>query len=520
MKKKLKKPIFFIPLIAVLTIALVSIYFVSNSKKTLGNTLKIERTNLSQEISISGKTKPAESVNMAFEKSGRISRIYVDVGKQVKTGQILAALENSELAAQVAEAEANTKVEEAKLRELRQGTRPEEIQVQETKTASLKISLGTSKKNLIDKIQDAYTKSDDAVRNRVDQFFKDPTSANPQLTFLVSVPQTENSIKSGRITVESSLNAWKNNLGNLATESDLGFYLNESFDKLNKLKNFLDVVSSAVNEAELKTDGSALLQSTVDTWKADVSTGRTNVNSAISNLTAADEKLNQTEADLKLAESELALKKAGAVEEQIIAQEAMVQKSKANADYYRSQLSKTIVRSPIDGVVTKKDAEAGEIIAANTSVVSVISEHKFEIETNIPEADVSKILAGAETQITLDAYGDEVVFKAKVIAVDPAETITDGVATYKTKLQFLNEDERIKSGMTANLNIATANFQNVIAVPQSALILKNGKKYVRLLKNGKVREVEIKTGAKGADSRIEVTEGLSEGDIILTDAKK
>jgi len=299
----------------------------------------------------------------------------------------------------------------------------------------------------------------------------------------------------------------------LGINNDLASYLDTAKKNLNQTKGFLDKAALAVNGL---TSNSSLSQSTIDTWRADVSTVRTNINTVTNNLTAAEEKLKAAESNLNLEKNNLALKKAGTIEEQIAAQEAQIKSAGANVEYYRAQLAKTMIHSPISGVVTTQNAKVGEIVSANASMVSIISASQFEIEANMPEADIAKVSVGNTSLVTLDAYGRDVVFEAKVVAVDPAETIVDGVATYKVTFQFVKDDERVKSGMTANIDIASASRENVIAVPQRAIIRKNGDQFVRIADDESFREVKVETGLRGSDGNIEIISGISEGDKVIT----
>jgi len=163
----------------------------------------------------------------------------------------------------------------------------------------------------------------------------------------------------------------------------------------------------------------------------------------------------------------------------------------------------------------------GEAVSINVPVAKVISASGFEVEVNIPEADIAKVKLGDKSKVTLDAYGDDALFEAEVVSIDPAETIIEGVATYKTTLQFSEKDDRIKSGMTANLDILTAERHSVIAIPQRAVITKDGQKTVRLLgDNNEVTEVNVQTGLRGSDGKIEILSGVNEGDKVITLTKE
>jgi len=491
-------------IIIVIAIIIGAVLFFNRPKAPKYDFVIAEKRDLAQEVSVTGRVKPAKSVDLAFEKSGKVKRVLVEVGQKVNAGASLVVLDNSELSAQLSEAQANVKIQQAKLDELKQGTRPEEIQVQEIKVANANVALEDAKQNLSDKLQDAFTKSDDAVRNKVDQFFTNPRTANPQIFQYLNIDsQLRSDLEQGRVAVEIILNSWKDSLI-------------EATANLSQIKSFLDKAGLAVNTAMINSN---LSQATLDLWKTDVATARANVNTAINNLTLANEKLKNAESDLSLAEQELVLAKAGTIAEQITGQEAQVEQSQAQVENLKIQIAKTVLSSPIDGVISKQDAKKGEIVSASTPVVSLISESQFEIEADVPEADIAKIKTGDGASITLDAYGNDVVFQGKVISIDPAETIIEGVATYKTKVQFLEKDERIKSGMTANIDITGQKKEGVVAIPQRVIIAKNGDKFANVLEGEKISEKKVITGFRSSDGYVEIIEGIKEGDKIMVSSQ-
>jgi RND family efflux transporter MFP subunit len=219
--------------------------------------------------------------------------------------------------------------------------------------------------------------------------------------------------------------------------------------------------------------------------------------------------------NLTIANSELVIKQAGATSEQIAAQEAQISQVKAQLADARAAYSKSIITAPISGVVTNIDAKEGEIVSPNSPVIYLISEG-LQIEANLPEADIAKVSIGNSANVTLDAYGSGEMFEAKVIKIDPAETIIEGVATYKITLQFSNGDERVKPGMTANIDIQTSMADGVIFVPQRAVITTGTGKYVRVLEGEVIVEKDVKTGLRSTDGNIEIVSGLEEGEKVIT----
>ncbi len=490
------------------------IYLIFGGKEEFPyDTVVVEKGDVVQEVSVTGSIKPAQDVNLAFEKGGKISRVYVEVSDRVYSGKTLVQLDNGDIWAQLQGAKADLKSQQAKLDELKRGTREEEIGIQETKVVSAEVAVEDAKQNLLDKLNDAYTKSDDAIRNKTDQFFSNPRGASPSLIFSNSPSGIDYQVESDRILVEEILTNWQTDDFILSLESDLLSFTSEAKTNLDTTKAFLEKTALVINSL---TSSSALSQTTIDGWKSAVSTARTNVNTAIVNLSAAEEELKTDNSALVLAEQELELKKAGTVAEQVLAQEAKVESAQAAVRNYEAQLSKTIIRSPIKGIVTKQEAKVGEIVPANQLMVAVISDANFEIEADIPEVDVAKLELEDVARVTLDAYGDDIVFEVVVVAIDPAETLIEGVPSYKTTFQFKEKDERIRSGMTANLDILTDKKEGVIAVPQRAVITKGGIKFVRIVKGGNIEEVEVKTGLKGSFGEIEILEGINEGDEVVT----
>lgn len=534
-----------------------------------------QRSDLLQEVSVIGHIKPVDDVNLAFEKGGKIENIYVNIGDKVTKGQRLARLDNADISAQLAQAEAGVDSAKAallqykatleremvKLDELKIGTRSEEIKILEAKVESarksfsdasidlenVKIKAETDLSNIYgdirDVLNDAYAKSEDAANKQTDELFDDDLTSNPNLSFLTTNNQSEAEYK--RLQTTEELKSFKSDIDNLPTDrNSLDGLLIKSKDRLSIVRDFLIIAGDALNGAI------NLSQANITTYKTNIATGRANVNTAISNITtqqqlivsqkntnlsnisSSESQLNLTENALAVAEAELNLKKAGATSQQIAAQEAQVgqaeanvaageaqvKQAQANVKNYQAQLSKTVINSPIDGVVTKQNGKVGEIISANAIVVSVISDVKFKIEANIPEADIAKVHIGNSASVNLDAYPD-IFFDANVTSINPAETIIEGVATYEITLQFVNEDGKIKSGMTANIDILSEKKENVLSIPQRSIISKNGDKFVKILKDNKVEEIKIITGIKGMNGYVEVVEGTKEGDKIITSTK-
>lgn len=473
-----KKPFFYVPLI-ILVFAAAGYFYFFRSAKTAPDYIVVKKSNIIQEVSVTGSIKPVKSVDLAFEKSGRISSVLADVGNYVSAEEALVKEDSSELSAQLEKAKAD-------------------LETQRADSNKSEIVLNNYYSAIPDILNDSYIKADDAVRKQAGSMFTNAESDTPVLSFSSTNSQAVTDSQNGRLALRAELNAWRSELNglNAASSND------DLFEALAKSKAHLSVISLfLVNLSDALEKSAGLAQSTLDSYKASVTTGRTNINTAFTNITDQNQNIGSQKAT-------------------VASEEASIKSYQASVNNIEAQIAKTVLYAPISGVVTRQDAKEGEIAAANGILVSILSSSN-EIEANVAEADIAKIKISDSASITLDAYGKDVVFQAKVSAIDPAETVIEGVATYKTTFKFVSVSKPVKPGMTANIDILAAGKENVIVVPQRAVIDNNGEKFVRIYnaeapKSREISEVKVSTGLKGSDGNVEITEGLKEGDKVIT----
>ena len=496
-------------------IIVIIIVLVAAGHKSVNNTITVERGSVVSEVSVTGSVKPARSLDIAFEKTGRIASIRVKVGDEVSKGQYLITQENGDAAAQVEQAQAQFQSQESKLAQLKRGSRPEDVQIQRIALQGAQNDLANYYANAINIINDAYSKSNDAINKQLDGLFYGANSDTPTLSF---TPDNNDQVKTGieaqRLTVTKALNGWVNEISGLNSSSSPDVILQSlvnSRDHIILVRNFLNALFNIL----LNTGSWS--QATLTVYKTNINTGLTNINLVGTSISTQQQAIVSQKSLVQKAQNELDLMIAGSDPQDIAYQESQVANARASLAYYQSQLAKTIIAAPFAGTVTKIVPEVGDIVSAGSSVVSLIGTGNFQIEANIAESDIAKVKIGNQARVTLDAYGSDVVFGANIIALDLSATVLEGVATYKTTLQFTQEDSRILSGLTANVDILSAQKDNVLFAPTRDIIGQNGKKYLRVitdLKKLKTQDIEIKTGLVGSDGRTEIVSGVSEGTAI------
>lgn len=426
-------------------------------------------------------------------------------------------------------------------------------------------SIDNNKSSLLITIEDKLTVANAAL-DAIDRVLKDDDAKNllsvQDLSYLNNTKTTYSDAQTLLLTANSSLSDAK--ISN--AEGDIKTAANNTLSALNKVYSSLNycfgalersVTSSTFTQSELdafKTSISANSTS-ISTAISSVQTGQNNLDSAVlsysTSVASAEQSLAQAEANLSdailVARNTLSSIKISS-NQQITSYQAKVDSSKEAWDLAKAQLAKikaparnedvvlaqsaldsvkkqiegSIIKAPINGTITKINYEVGEQSMAGNPAVVMLGENNFEIEVLISEADITKIGKENVVEITLDAFGDDVVFGGKVFSIEPAETVIQDVIYYKVIIEFDKvEKMNIKSGMTANITIFAKEKRDVLMIPGRAVIQKVGNgKIVRVLSSGKIEERSVETGLRGDDGVIEILFGLEEGEEIVTFIKE
>jgi len=159
-------------------------------------------------------------------------------------------------------------------------------------------------------------------------------------------------------------------------------------------------------------------------------------------------------------------------EAQLSSAKAAVSEARASLSTDTINLSKSSIRSPIDGVVLSRAVEPGQTVAASFQVATLftIAEdlREMELEVAVDEADVGSVKEGQQATFTVDAYPNR-KFSAHVTRVAYGSTTSNNVVSYTTTLRVKNDDQSLRPGMTATAEIETTSARNVLLAPNAAL---------------------------------------------------
>ena len=188
----------------------------------------------------------------------------------------------------------------------------------------------------------------------------------------------------------------------------------------------------------------------------------------------------------------------------------------------------TRIIAPFDGTVLKKNADVGEIVAplagavsSRAAVVTIADMSSLEVDADVSEANITRVSANQNCEITLDAYPQQ-RYPGYVSNIVP--TADRAKATVMVKIRFKQYDQRVLPEMGAKITFLVAgasadatNVKPVLTVPATAVATRDGRQVVFQIKEDRAVEVPVTTGRKLGNA-IEITGGLKEGDKVISKA--
>ena len=467
-----------------MTIIIIFLLFIVFSNRN-GNiqTITVKLGNFTNEVSVSGKVISSEDVALGFKNGGLVDKIYFKVGEKVKKGQAIASLDS-------VDAKGSLEIAKANYQKVLNGATSSDIDVIKAQVESAQVALDQVKIQ-----QDVLVKN--AKKNLLNSGF---------------IPNTEDQL-SNQVPPIISGTYLKEKEGQIIVD-----LYSSSGGASFKASGLIDAVGMASTEIPQPIADSGLFIKYINTgdrtkWVIDIPNKQSpnylqNANAyetALSNQTQA---IANATALLNQAKSALVLKQTGSRPEDVSA-------AYGSLLIAEGAYNDKFIKAPFDGIITKMDARVGEITSPNISLITMMGIDTFQIESYVPEVNIAKIKLGFDATVTLDAYGSEVFFNAKVLEIDPSETIRNGVSTYKIKLQFNDKDDRVKSGMTANASISTFNKPNVIVLPGGVIFEKGGKKFVKMKSYINIVNIPVVVGGESSLGQVEIVEGLKVGDQVI-----
>lgn len=173
-----------------------------------------------------------------------------------------------------------------------------------------------------------------------------------------------------------------------------------------------------------------------------------------------------------LAQVNQARSQAAAAKAQVAQARAQVAQASASVQLASVNLEKTVIRAPIDGVVTSRSVDVGQTVAASLQapVLFLIAHDltQMQVLANIDEADVGQLKTGNPVSFTVDAFPRD-TFQGQISQIRLEPMAVQNVVTYTAVIDVANPEQKLKPGMTANITATVESRENVLTIPSAAL---------------------------------------------------
>jgi RND family efflux transporter MFP subunit len=230
-------------------------------------------------------------------------------------------------------------------------------------------------------------------------------------------------------------------------------------------------------------------------------------------------------ADLNSAQERLDMLLEGATKEDRQALQAQVNQARAALDLARIRLSYTRITSPIDGTISERLFDAGDLALPTKTLVTVVRMDTVKVIVYVPENQIRFMAPGLQAQLTVAAYPGQ-VFYGKIDAVSP--TLNPATRMFSVEIKVMNEDRLLRPGMFAAVSLSVDPHPNALLVPKGAVLYREqylentvnseveiGQvNYVFVVEDGTVHMRKVSLGHE-SDTMVEVCDGVTMGEQVV-----
>ena len=185
---------------------------------------------------------------------------------------------------------------------------------------------------------------------------------------------------------------------------------------------------------------------------------------------------------------------------------------KATYDIAKLNLDRTVIRSPINGVVAKRLIKVGNTLTPNQAVYVVSDFDPLLAVLYVPENALARIKPGQPAELSADAMSGR-VFTGRVARLSPV--VDPQTGTFKVTVEVAHSERGLAPGMFSRVSITYDVHKNALTVPRSAILTEDGESAVYVVTDGTAHRVAVSLGYADGD-KVEITRGLKAGDSVVT----
>lgn len=505
----------------------------------------VDRGTITASVSASGQVSALDQIDIKPKVSGELTWIGVKAGDTVRVGQTIAQIDNTSTKQAIADAEQS--LTQAKLQYQKdEAQAPIDYEKSLEQLEDAKRDLKTTYNDTYNTLSNTYLDLPSAMTGTQNILYGYDLSVIAKNQWNIDVIKTSSSESGSSVrafadVAEADYNAalakydqslvdYKT-LTRYSSDKNLEALLTSSIEMTTAiaqaLQSELNLLDAYVDDL---TDRSRSVPSALTTMRNNARSYLSTTNSNLSSLLNQQKALDSTKKTIRDDERNIEIYKIGnpSGENPISLQSArydLADRERKIQDL-KDALYDYVVTALFSGTLSTVSVKRSDNVSIGTIVATLIADERIAT-LFLNEVDAAKIEVGDKTVIAFDAIED-LTLSGHVVEIDTAGTVSQGVVSYKVKVSFDTQDERVKPGMTVNASIITGVRQNVLTVPSNALKVQNGTSYLQVF-DPPLREVDNSQGIAtnqapkqvsvaigiADDTNVEIISGIEEGRQII-----
>lgn len=460
---------------------------ISESKKIVqvGSVSSLTATS---DFSLIGTVASKNQAAIQSEAGGRVTKVPVTLGDNLRAGAIIAELENASQYASLLQAQGAYEAAQAA------------ALVNNVTVSDAENNLQNQKNTVISTYRNAYTTANDAVLNNIDAFYSNPNED----IFGVRINTGGQSVDliNERKAIKAILTDWQQKTVSSNTESDLRALIAEARTNITRILALNDIFINLTSTAK-QTE--TLNGVPVTDYSADLLTLRATLSATLSSL-------NNVESDLATTEDALKRAQLGGTTADISTANAQLKQALGSLRAAEATYQKTIIRTPIAGTLNELKVKTGDYIGLATPVALVANNNALEITTYVGELDASRITIGQTVIIDEDTEGT-------ITAIAPAVDTT----TRKTEVKIGSESTSLQNGDTVTINFSgekesVATSKDLLVPIEAVKFTATEGSMLTVSDSGEIKLLPVKLGPI-VGSYVTITEGIDLSTKFVLDAR-
>lgn len=498
----------------------------SNTTKAQYITQAAEKTTISVAVPASGQVSAESQIDLKPGSAGALVQVSAKAGDEVKSGQVIAVVDQSSNNVVQAQARATLMKAQADYDKLIAGLTGSDLTAVQKTVNDAQTLLDKAATDLNKAQRDyntAVSEQQQAVERANTKLLNSGLEALPNnslntMTATVSGTYTGSKEDSYIISFYETGNGTYYQVSGLSGHSnhfEMGLNLpvgNGLYVNFTSSGTFYEHATFYTIDVPNKT--SSDYQTNLNAYNDALLEQKKALQSAQDQIDSSNVALKNAQDNLKNAQIAFDAKIAPPKTADVTTAKAAILSAQAQLESTQNNYNNNILKSPFDGIVAAINNKKADQVTSATVVATVITKKQLAT-VSLNEVDAAKVTVGQKATLTFDALED-LSLTGQAVEIGTLGAVTQGVVSYVVKIGFDTQDQRVKPGMSVSANIITQVKTDVLAVPSSAVKTNSGGKYVQMLDAlDQPQNKNVEVGISN-DSMTEITSGLNLGDEVVT----